>query len=159
MYLDFDFLKLWIEVDDLGLTAIHYVESPLEEPELTPLMKEHLALAKKELTAYFNHELTHFSVPIHFTGGTAFQQKVWQALYEIPYGEIRNYQDIARIIGSPKAQQAVGQANKRNPIPIIIPCHRVVSKSGSLGGYMGNTERGSHIKEYLLNLEQTSHIN
>lgn len=157
MYLEFDFLKLWIEVDDLGITAIHYVDAPLKEPDLTDSMKKHLDLAKKELTAYFNGKPIQFTVPLHLTVGTDFQKNVWRALIDIPYGEIRNYQEIAQSVNSPKAQQAVGQANKKNPIPIIIPCHRVTAKNGTLGGYMGNSTNGALIKEFLLNLEHKTY--
>ena len=82
--------------------------------------------------------------------GTAFQQKVWKALLEIPYGETRTYGEIAAAIGSPKACRAVGMANRRNPIWIVVPCHRVVGAGGSLTGYAG----GLAMKEALLQLER-----
>ena len=80
----------------------------------------------------------------------SFQLKVWKALQSIPYGETRSYKDIAIAVGSPKATRAVGMANNRNPIAIIIPCHRVIGSNGKLVGYGG----GMHVKEFLLNLEQ-----
>ncbi len=82
--------------------------------------------------------------------GTDFQRAVWQALCEIPYGETRSYGQIAQRIGNPKACRAVGMANNRNPISIIIPCHRVIGANGALVGYGG----GLHIKEHLLHLEK-----
>ena len=82
--------------------------------------------------------------------GTEFQQKVWKALLDIPYGETRSYGEIARAIGNPKASRAVGMANNRNPIAIIIPCHRVIGSTGKLVGYGGGLDK----KEFLLNLER-----
>ena len=82
--------------------------------------------------------------------GTEFQQQVWQALTRIPYGQTRSYADIADTIGNPKAVRAVGAANGRNPLAIIVPCHRVIGRDGSLTGYAG----GLAIKQFLLNLEQ-----
>ena len=82
--------------------------------------------------------------------GTDFQKRVWEALIQIPYGETRTYKEIAAAAGNPKASRAVGMANNRNPIPIIIPCHRVIGTNGSLTGYAG----GLKVKEYLLKLER-----
>ena len=84
--------------------------------------------------------------------GTEFQQKVWKALQEIPYGETRTYGEIAAAIGNPKAARAVGMANNKNPIGIIIPCHRVVGANGKLVGYAGGMEK----KEFLLELERNN---
>jgi O-6-methylguanine DNA methyltransferase len=81
--------------------------------------------------------------------GTQFQLRVWQALCDIPFGAVRNYGDIARAIGQPLAARAVGQANGRNPLPIVVPCHRVIASDGSIGGYSGGLE----IKHRLLALE------
>lgn len=82
--------------------------------------------------------------------GTEFRKKVWEALMNIPYGEVRSYSQIAEAIGNPKAIRAVGQANRANLLPIIIPCHRVVGKSGELMGYAGNK---TSVKKFLLELE------
>lgn len=84
--------------------------------------------------------------------GTDFQLKVWNALKNIPYGEVRSYKDIAREIGNPKAYRAVGMANNKNPIIIAVPCHRVIGSDGNLVGYVG----GMDMKKYLLNLENPS---
>lgn len=105
--------------------------------------------AKEELDEYFFGLRKTFTVPIK-PSGTPFQMQVWQALKEIPYGETRCYEDIAIQIGNPKAFRAIGMANNRNPISIIIPCHRVIGKDGSLVGYGG----GLAMKTALLDLEQ-----
>lgn len=105
--------------------------------------------AVDQLQAYFAGDLTSFTVPARGRG-TAFQQRVWDALREIPYGHTTSYGAIAAAIGNPKAVRAVGLANGRNPVSIIVPCHRVVGANGSLTGYGG----GLANKELLLNLEQ-----
>lgn len=101
-----------------------------------------------QLDQYFNRSKTTFDLPLD-PRGTAFQQRVWQELMRIPYGETASYADIAERIGNPKACRAVGMANRRNPIPIIIPCHRVIGRDGSLTGFGG----GLAVKERLLALE------
>ncbi|MFZ5627263.1 MAG: methylated-DNA--[protein]-cysteine S-methyltransferase [Bacillota bacterium] len=102
----------------------------------------------EQLGAYFAGELQEFDLPLDLRG-SQFQLQVWQELQKIPYGETRTYQDIAVNVGKPRAVRAVGQANNRNPIPVIIPCHRVIGKSGALVGYGGGLE----VKLYLLGLE------
>lgn len=102
-----------------------------------------------ELDEYFAGERREFSMPLDLRG-TPFQLACWRALVAIPYGETRTYADIARVIGHPKAFRAVGMANNRNPIAIVVPCHRVIATSGSLCGYGG----GLDIKRKLLDLEQ-----
>lgn len=102
----------------------------------------------EELKGYFSGTLQRFTTPLD-QQGTDFQCKVWQALLEIPYGQVASYRDIANSIGQPKAVRAVGAANGRNPISIIVPCHRVIGANGSLTGYAGGLER----KQYLLQLE------
>lgn len=107
-----------------------------------------LAKAARELEAYFAGTLRKFSVPLD-TAGTAFQKKVWKALSRIPYGKTFSYKDVAVRIRNPKAIRAVGTANGKNPVCIIVPCHRVISNDGSIGGYSG----GIGIKKRLLELE------
>lgn len=107
-----------------------------------------LTALSSQLAAYFQGSLRAFSVPLDLRG-TPFQQEVWQALQDIPYGEVRSYGDIARAIGRPRAVRAVGMANHRNPVPIIVPCHRVIGSNRSLTGYGG----GLDLKERLLQLE------
>ncbi|MFO2550633.1 methylated-DNA--[protein]-cysteine S-methyltransferase [Alicyclobacillus cycloheptanicus] len=108
--------------------------------------------AAAQLAAYFRGERATFTVPLSMRGGTAFQKAVWNALLQIPYGETRSYRDIAAAIGNPKAVRAVGQANRANPVPILVPCHRVIGQSGALVGYAGSQV---HLKASLLALEQS----
>ena len=118
--------------------------APLALPA-TPLLRQ----AAEELAAYFAGQLRVFTVPLA-PKGTPFQQKVWAALREIPYGETRSYKEIAAMVGNEKACRAVGMANNRNPLPIFIPCHRVVGADGNLVGYAG----GLDVKTFLLELEK-----
>jgi methylated-DNA-[protein]-cysteine S-methyltransferase len=111
----------------------------------TPLIKK----AAKQFGEYFDGKRKNFDLPLRMKG-TVFQVKVWNALKKIPYGKTVSYGDIAAIIGNPKACRAVGMANNRNPIAIIVPCHRVIGKDGSLTGYAGGLE----LKRQLLELEQ-----
>lgn len=104
--------------------------------------------AINQLIEYFAKNRRIFTLPLA-PEGTNFQMRVWQALCEIPYGETQSYKEIAKIIGNPNGARAVGMANNKNPIPIVIPCHRVIGSNGKLVGYAG----GLKIKEYLLNLE------
>ena len=111
----------------------------------TPLIKETFL----QLTEYFDGKRKTFDTPIKTTG-TVFQQQVWEALQMIPYGEVWSYKRLAETAGSPKGYRAVGMANNRNPISIIVPCHRVVGINGDLIGYAGGIEK----KCFLLNLEK-----
>ncbi len=111
-----------------------------------------LELAREELTAYFRGELQTFTVPLDFgADAPPFHRKVWEALREIRYGETCSYRDLARAVGNPQAVRAVGSANGRNPIAIIVPCHRVIGADGSLTGYGG----GLPNKRLLLTLESS----
>jgi len=110
-----------------------------------PLLTE----AAAQLAAYFRGERVRFELPTAMYG-TPFQQAVWAALAAIPYGEVRSYKALAAAIGRPSAVRAVGGANNRNPLPIIVPCHRVVGADGALVGYAGGVEA----KSYLLELER-----
>lgn len=113
----------------------------------TPLVKE----AYRQLSEYLKGERKAFDLPLR-PRGTDFQKQVWRALCDIPYGETRTYKQIAEAIGNPKAVRAVGMANNRNPITIIVPCHRVIGANGKLVGYGGGLE----MKEFLLRLEKVS---
>ncbi len=104
---------------------------------------------KAQLRAYFAGELQRFELTLA-PQGTAFQQQVWRALQDIPYGETRSYGEIAASIGQPAASRAVGAANGLNPIPIVVPCHRVIGSNGKLVGFGG----GLAAKEHLLSLER-----
>ena len=108
-----------------------------------------LELAAADLAEYFEGSRREFTVPVRLTG-TDFQQEVWAALCEIPYGATATYGDIARRVGRPRACRAVGMANHRNPVPIIVPCHRVIGSGGALTGYGG----GLAVKSYLLAWEK-----
>jgi O-6-methylguanine DNA methyltransferase len=109
----------------------------------------HLDEAKRQLDEYFDRKRTEFDVPLDLISGTPFQRAVWKALQTIGYGETASYGDIAAAVGRPKAARAVGGANNRNPVAIIIPCHRVIGADGSLVGFGG----GLQIKRKLLDLE------
>ncbi len=110
--------------------------------------REALAPYLEELKEYFAGERRQFSVPLDLRG-TEFQLKCWRALLDIPYGETRSYRDLARAIGHPQAFRAVGMSNNRNPVAIVVPCHRVIAADGSLCGYGG----GLDVKRRLLDLE------
>jgi methylated-DNA-[protein]-cysteine S-methyltransferase len=133
-----------------GDSAVEELElNPTASPtcecnEDPPLVKETL----RQLTAYFQGRLAEFDLPLAMAG-TDFQQRVWTELREIPYAETWSYLDLARRIGKPAAVRAVGAANGRNPIAIIVPCHRVIGSSGKLVGYGG----GLPMKRMLLELE------
>jgi O-6-methylguanine DNA methyltransferase len=107
-----------------------------------------LADLSGQLTAYLDGSLTEFSVPLDLRG-TPFQRRVWQALLTIPHGQTRSYAALAAAIGLPGAVRAVGTANGANPVPVIVPCHRVIGSDGTLTGYGG----GLPLKQYLLQLE------
>ena len=132
---------------DGKLTNLYFgsVEPADGERVRTPLLTE----AARQLALYFDGKLTCFHLPLSLHG-TGFQKRVWDALTEIPYGETVSYADIAAAVGSGKAVRAVGQANHANPVPIIVPCHRVIRSDGSLGGYAG----GTNAKIFLLSLEK-----
>ncbi|HXJ42628.1 MAG TPA: methylated-DNA--[protein]-cysteine S-methyltransferase [Bryobacteraceae bacterium] len=105
-------------------------------------------LAERQLREYLAGERAAFDLPLD-PEGTSFQLEVWQALCRIPYGQTRSYRDIARAVNRPKGFQAIGQANTRNPLPIVVPCHRVIAVDGTMGGYGGGLER----KRLLLETE------
>lgn len=110
---------------------------------------ELLLEAKKELEEYFEGKRKEFDLPLE-QEGTEFQKRVWNALKKIPYGETRTYKEVAKIVGNEKASRAVGMANNKNNIPIIVPCHRVIGSNGKLVGYA----LGLDMKKYLLDLEK-----
>lgn len=116
---------------------------------LVPGEHRYLGQLRKELKAYFSGKLEKFTVPLDYPG-SPFQESTWGELLRIPYGQTRSYEDLAKGIGNPKAVRAVGHANGLNRIAILIPCHRVVNKSGKLGGYGGGLWR----KQFLLDLER-----
>jgi len=150
-YLESPLGTLLLMADHAGLRQIHFPErgharkpAPGWVADPAPLQE-----AIRQLRAYFAGELETFSLPLA-PEGTPFQRNVWQELCAIPYGDTISYGELARRIGNPKASRAVGLANGSNPIPIIIPCHRVIGSNGKLTGYGG----GLPIKEKLLALER-----
>jgi methylated-DNA-[protein]-cysteine S-methyltransferase len=151
-YYDSPVQPLLLTSDGTSLTGLYMVEHRhgpevgadwIEQPDALPF-----AETKRQLALYFAGQLTEFDLPLA-PQGTEFQQKVWQELRRIPYGATLSYGELARRIGSPNASRAVGLANGRNPISIIVPCHRVIGASGKLVGYGGGLSR----KEILLALE------
>ena len=122
----------------------------VDADSLKPPGARYARLVVRELRDYFSGQLHDFFIPLDMQG-TPFQKIVWQALQTIPYGETRSYADVARLIGKPRACRAVGGANGSNPVPIIVPCHRVIASDGKLIGYGGGLDR----KTILLELEQS----
>lgn len=135
-------------------TETHLINIQFTQPQKALLQTtELLSMATIQLDEYFQRKRTTFSLPFKLTG-TPFQLAVWKELQNIPYGQTTSYKEIAQKINKPKAYRAVGMANNKNPLPIIIPCHRVIGSNGKLIGYAG----GLKLKNYLLELEK-SHTN
>lgn len=137
-----------ISEENQFITELFFEKDTIEDrsEEKTPLLVE----AEKQILAYLSGERKSFDLPLA-AKGTDYQKTVWKALCEIPYGETRSYKEVAEMIGKKQAFRAVGQANNKNPILILIPCHRVVGANGNLVGYAA----GLDIKKKLLELEQT----
>lgn len=145
----FDYLKTplgWLEIaaSQGHLQHILFVDEPVHGASSDSLLTE----AKQQLEQYFAGKRTDFELPLA-PKGTEFQIKVWQALLTVPYGETCSYLDIAQTLGDHKAVRAVGAANGKNPLSIVVPCHRVIGKNGKLTGYAGGLSR----KAWLLQLE------
>jgi methylated-DNA-[protein]-cysteine S-methyltransferase len=139
-------LKIGIAEENNAITGVYFgaeIPTGFVKAE-TPLIKK----AAAQIEEYLNGKRKKFSLPLSMHG-TEFQMDVWRALQSIPYGETRSYKEIAKIVHRPKALRAVGMANHRNPISIIVPCHRVIGHDGSLTGYGG----GLPLKRRLLELE------
>lgn len=136
-----------ITANNEAINEVIFVENE-EEDNPNALTQE----VTNQLMEYFEGKRKVFNLPLSPIG-TSFQQAVWEALCSIPYGETRSYGEIAKMIGNPKASRAVGMANNRNPISIIIPCHRVIGASGKLVGYGGGIDK----KIYLLDLEKATY--
>lgn len=142
-----EFGTLFIKEDGSAITNITLNENILTKDDIhyeSTLIKQ----VKQQLDEYFQGKRNTFDLPLN-PSGTTFQKKVWNALCNIPYGETRSYQEIAIAIDCPKGCRAVGLANNKNPIVILIPCHRVIGKNGSLVGYA----LGLKMKQHLLDLE------
>ena len=146
---------LKLVANDISLIAVLWENETPNRVRLAELIenKQHPILleTQKQLSEYFEGQRKIFDLPLNFEG-TEFQQKVWQALLTIPFGETRSYKDIAEQIGNVKAVRAVGAANGKNPISIIAPCHRVVGANGKLVGFAGGLDN----KDILLKLEKNA---
>ena len=146
--------KLLLAGSGRKLAKLSFLAQRRLEDEISPdwqLNDEQFAEVRAQLDEYFQGSRTRFDVSLDIADpSSSFSHAVWHELSKIPYGETRSYRDIAERIGRPKAFRAVGQANHRNPIAIVIPCHRVIGSDGSLTGFGG----GLGTKEYLLGLEE-----
>jgi O-6-methylguanine DNA methyltransferase len=142
---------LIIGASERGLTLLEFDRGNFPPKQKKLLWKESLEATRDyvwQLNEYFAGRRREFTFPLDLRG-TSFQLQCWRALLEIPYGETRTYADLARVVGRPKAYRAVGMANNRNPIAIVVPCHRVIASDGTLCGYGG----GLDVKRKLLELE------
>ena len=135
---------LTLAVDDIGLCRLHFGSTD-RATDADPLLTE----TAEQLKAYFAGELQQFTVPLSVPGGSDFVRAVWAQLGRIPYGEMQTYGDVAKIVGDSGAARAVGVACNRNPIAIVLPCHRVVGAGGKMVGFGG----GIPTKRHLLELE------
>lgn len=148
IFVDTEIGRIAITENNGKVCGLYFEGEPLPEQSVlqeTALLQE----ASRQLAAWFKGELKKFSLPLA-PEGTPFMKSVWQALCDIPYGKTASYKEIATAVDNPKAMRAVGMANNRNPLPIFIPCHRVIGADGSLVGYGG----GLDIKVKLLELER-----
>lgn len=142
---------LTITAGESGLLRIEFGAFQVDFPEPPQEVQKVLNFARRQLSAYFAGELRQFDLPLDWECMRPFQQAVLRAVYAIPYGEVRTYAQIAAQIGKPGAVRAVGTANARNPLPLVIPCHRVIGSDGSLHGYAA--PGGLETKAWLLKLE------
>ena len=151
-YLDTPLGSLRITATDRGVSGVSFVDKPAEDGSPaaagSPDASGHLRQATAQLAEYFAGQRSSFTVPLDLAG-TAFQRKVWMALGDIPLGRTVTYGELAASLDNPGAYQAVGAANGRNPVAIIVPCHRVLGSKGKLTGYAGGIER----KQWLLRHE------
>jgi len=149
---------LRLAVSDLGLVAVEWADSQLQFDSYLQRLKrpiqpdaKKIAPYAKELREYLSGKRSAFTIPIDWSLFRPFQREALQAIFRIPYGETCTYHDVAIEIGRPNASRAVGRANATNPMPIVIPCHRVIGRDGKLHGYGGG--EGLKTKEWLLKLE------
>ncbi|MBE1300862.1 MAG: methylated-DNA--[protein]-cysteine S-methyltransferase [Alteromonadaceae bacterium] len=137
-----------ITADNIGINEIAFVEQPNVEPHENGIVEQ----AKSQLSDYLARKRQQFDLPLN-PRGTDFQKQVWRLLVDIPFGNTASYQDIALKLGDKNKVRAVGGANGKNPIAIVVPCHRVIGKNGTLTGYAGGLER----KAFLLDIENIVH--
>ncbi len=151
--------EIWLAVSGRGLALLSFDRDQKAFPPRGPRFKncqwvqseEHTRPYAMQLAEYFAGRRRHFDLPLDLRG-TPFQKRCWEALLQIPYGKTTSYAEIARAVGAPQGFRAVGMANNRNPVAIIVPCHRVIASGGTLCGYGG----GLPSKEWLLQLEGAS---
>ncbi len=151
-----DIGRLWIGSTEKGIIFIRYIHGIPSPAALQALEKQYKVQENRhfftelisQLDFYFNGQPVHFKTKLDLTG-TPFQKKVWRAVQQIPRGQTKTYGQIASELGSPGASRAIGAANGANPVPILVPCHRVLASGGKLGGYAG----GLKVKDALLRLE------
>ena len=151
-YYDSELGKIKIEVEDkyiIGVNFVSDIDLPMDEIH-NENEKSIISKCKNQLEEYFNGERKNFELEIKFIKGTNFQKCVWSELCKINYGETLSYKQVAERIGKPNAYRAVGGANNKNPIAIIVPCHRVIGKNGAMVGYADGIDK----KEFLLKLER-----
>jgi methylated-DNA-[protein]-cysteine S-methyltransferase len=143
--------KLKLVASDKGLLAVLWEDDKPNRVRLGELAKKHshpvLMEAERQLGEYFEGKRRSFSLALDMRG-TPFQKNVWEALLAIPFGETRSYRDVARKLGNPEATRAVGGANARNPISIIVPCHRVIGSNGKLKGFAAGLETKARLLEF-----------
>jgi methylated-DNA-[protein]-cysteine S-methyltransferase len=143
--------ELSVAVDAVGVCGVHFgpVEAAVTAADGANLDDPPLSTAVAELRSYFAGELTNFTLPLSVRRGSEFERAVWREMSAIPYGEMRTYGEVAKAVGDAGAARAVGVACNRNPIPVIVPCHRIVGAGGKLVGFGAGLPR----KRYLLELE------
>lgn len=146
--LKFEFGNIYLLANDKKLIALDFKKDKRFNGAIKNPENKILKMAIKQLSEYFEKKRKKFTIPIEFHG-TEFQNKAWHTLLNIPFGEVISYGEQAKIMKCPKAQRAAGSANGKNPIAIIIPCHRIITSSKKIGGFSNDLK----IKKYLLNLE------
>jgi methylated-DNA-[protein]-cysteine S-methyltransferase len=152
--------KTFVAATEKGICKLHWPDSPevrrfVERRFDCKLVKDRARFVEvaRQLDEYYAGKRKDFDLPIDFVTGTEFQKRIWKLMLEIPYGETRTYGWMAAKAGSPKGSRAAGQACHNNPIPLIVPCHRVIAKDGAMTGYGGPSESGKRRKRELLELE------
>ena len=156
-YLDTPIGSLLLAGDGTSLTRLGFPGGKMRRRHAAGWVEDasRFSRAIEQLRAYFAGDLRQFDLPLA-PAGTEFQRKVWSALRDIPYGATSSYGELAQAVGNGKASRAVGAANGRNPIPVIIPCHRVVGGDGSLAGFGGGLETKRHLLELELRQREDS---
>jgi methylated-DNA-[protein]-cysteine S-methyltransferase len=151
---------IWVAVSDQGLTAVAFVNGPEEMIQYVTQLgflqifqePQKTEAARRQICEYLAGERRQFDLPVDWSAMTSFQRKALQLIFSIPYGEVITYGEVARRLGRPRAARAVGRANATNPMPLVIPCHRVVGSDGGLHGYGGRG--GLQTKARLLQMER-----